>query len=99
MSIGNSDVNIGANFKGYLRNFKVFRKMYTNPEIYKTAAFSYLHPDGNPDLLLSLGLQDAKNTSGLFEQVNQAVFKGQVTSEKDYSPNWDCFWQEPDDFG
>lgn len=41
--------------------------MFTDPQIWKTAAFSYLHPEGNQDLLIELTLQDAKNTSGLFE--------------------------------
>lgn len=75
--------------------------------MWKNAAFQYLHPAGNPELLLELTLDDIKNTSGRFEQVNQAVFEfikasgafePRVSQEEDLSPCWDCFHQDPRDF-
>lgn len=78
LSIGKLDVNLGlrhqgerdSGFKGYLRGFKAFRKMWGAHKYWKNAAFQYLHPEGSPALLLELSLDDAKNTSGRFEQVN-----------------------------
>lgn len=87
----------------------MFRKMFFDDKNWRNMAFQYLYPEGNPSLLLELTMNDMKNSSGRLEQVNQAVFEviraqgvsrraQGIIQEHDYSPRWDCFYQDPRDF-
>ena len=103
VSIGKKVQNeTDSGFKGYIKGFKLFKERFENPKYWKNAAFQYLHPEGNPSLMLELTLNDKKNTSGRLEQVNQVVFEpfgtGYITQEQDFSPSWHCFHQSEEDF-
>ena len=57
-----------------MKDFKLYKKWFIDHYIQENGAISYIYPEGNPSLLIELPIDDVKNTSGRFEQVNHVVF-------------------------
>jgi len=93
-------------FKGSLKHITFFQEQFLDERKIKNAAFQYLYPASNTNMLLEVLLTDNDPVSGLVEQVNHFTFdvfgnetsKGQALFQYlDESPNWTCFYQDERD--